>query len=61
MASKEWGEYEDPDKLARSDRGQRNPTPYEFPVGKPEAFVYATADDHETTTGGERQHKIGDV
>ena len=51
------GEYEDPDKLARSGRargrggGQENyesveyPVPYEFPVTKPAAPVYATADD----------------
>ena len=48
------GEYEDPDKLARSGRGGRTyePTeypgpalPYEFPVSKPEAPVYATADE----------------
>ena len=51
------GEYEDPDKLARS-AGRRQgdyeltetPAPYEFPVSKPEAPVYATAD--ETTTRG---------
>ena len=49
------GEYEDPDKLARSGGGGRTyePTeypgaalPYEFPVSKPEAApVYATADE----------------
>ena len=47
------GEYEDPDKLARSGRGGPGggnyeltgcPAPYEFPVSKPEAPVYATAD-----------------
>ena len=51
------GEYEDPDKLARSGRGgggggggnyepTGGPAPYEFPVSKPEAPVYATADDN---------------
>ena len=50
------GEYEDPDKLARSGRGGGGgggnyeptgcPAPYEFPVSKPEAPVYATADDN---------------
>ena len=49
----EGGEYEDPDKLARSGHGQRNPAPYEFPDSKPETPVYATAD--ETTTGGKTQ------
>ena len=58
------GEYEDPDKLAiaRSGRargggGDREnyestecPVPYEFPISKPEAPVYATADD--TTNSG---------
>ena len=49
------GEYEDPDKLklARSGRGGGGgnyetigcPAPYEFPDSKPEAPVYATADD----------------
>ena len=49
------GEYEDPDKLARSGRdggrggGNYKPTecpaPYEFPASKPEAPVYATAGD----------------
>ena len=49
------GEYEDPDKLARSGQdgggGGGNyetigyPAPYEFPDSKPEAPVYATADD----------------
>ena len=49
------GEYEDPDKLARSGRGGGGgrdnyestvyPAPYEFPASKPEAPVYATADD----------------
>ena len=51
------GEYEDPDKLARSGRSGRGgrdnyeftefPTPYEFPISKPEfeAPVYATAGD----------------
>ena len=48
------GEYEDPNKLARS-AGRRQgdyetPVPYDFPVSKPEAPVYATAD--ETTTRG---------
>jgi hypothetical protein len=47
-------EYEDPDNLARSGRdggGEANyeptgcPAPNEFPVSKPEAPVYATADD----------------
>ena len=50
-------EYEDPDKLARS-AGRRQgdyelteaPAPYEFPVNKPEAPMYATAD--ETTISG---------
>ena len=45
------GEYEDPDKLrARSGRGggegnyvqTQCPAPYEFPVSKPEAPVYAS-------------------
>ena len=44
------GEYEDPDKLTRSDRRQLQrkyvpmeyPSAYEFPVSKP---VYATADE----------------
>ena len=49
------GEYEDPDRLAgRSGGGSYEPTgqpaPYEFPVSKPEAPVYATAD--ESTTSG---------
>ena len=48
------GEYEDPDQLARSGRcgpsgGNYEPTgcpaPYESPVSKPDAPVYATADD----------------
>jgi hypothetical protein len=52
-------EYEDPDKLARSGRGGGDggnyeptgcPAPYEFPASKPEAPVYATADD--TTNSG---------
>ena len=50
-------EYEDPDKLARSASRRQGdyeltepPAPYEFPVSKPEAPVYATAD--ETTTRG---------
>ena len=47
------GEYEDPDKLARSGRGGPGggyyestgcPAPYESPVGKPDAAVYAIAD-----------------
>ena len=33
------GEYEDPDKLARSGRGGGN---YKFPISQPEAPVYAT-------------------
>ena len=54
------GEYEDPDKVAGSGRGMGGgggnyeptgcPAPYEFPVSKPEAPVYATADD--TTNSG---------
>ena len=43
------GENEDPDKLARSGRGDGGsyeptgcPAPYESPVSKPEAPVYAT-------------------
>ena len=53
------GEYEDPDKLqARSGQGggegnyvqTQCPAPYEFPISKPEAPVYATADD-KTNTG----------
>jgi hypothetical protein len=53
------GEYEDPDKLARSGRGGGGggnyeptgcPAPYEFPASKPEPPVYATADD--TTISG---------
>jgi hypothetical protein len=53
------GEYEDPDKLARSGRGGGGrgnheptgcPAPYEFPASNPEAPVYATADD--TTISG---------
>jgi hypothetical protein len=53
------GEYEDPDKLARSGRGGGDggnyesagcPAPNEFPASKPEAPVYATADD--TTISG---------
>ena len=49
------GEYEDPDKLARSGRGEPSggnyeptecPAPYEFPVSKPDAPVYATTDDY---------------
>ena len=46
-------EYEDPDKLARSERGGGGggenyeimgyPAPYEFPDSKAEAPVYATA------------------
>ena len=40
------GEYEDPDEMARSGRGWRNPEPYEFPVGKPETSVYATVDEN---------------
>ena len=49
------GEYEDPDKLARSGQGGGGgggnyetigcPVPYEFPDSKPEAPVYATADN----------------
>ena len=46
------GEYEDPDKLARSGQGGGNceptecPAHYEFPISKPEAPpVYATTDD----------------
>ena len=49
------GEYEDPDRLARPGQGgggncepTEHPVPYKFPVSKPEAPVYATAD--ETTT-----------
>ena len=46
-------EYEDPDKLVRSERGEGGgnyeqteyPAPYEFPVCKPGDPVYATADD----------------
>ena len=50
------GEYEDPDKLARSRRGGGSyeptgcPAPYEFPVSKPEAPLCATTDD--TTNSG---------
>ena len=51
------GEYEDPDKLAKSGQaggGNYEPTgcpaPCESPVSKPEAPVYATADD--TTISG---------
>ena len=51
------GNYEDPDKLARSGRadgGNYEPTgcpaPYESPGSNPEAPVYATAD--ETTNSG---------
>ena len=51
------GEYEDPDKLARSGwAGGGNyeptwcPTPYESSVSKPEVPVYATADDTTTVT-----------
>ena len=54
------GEYEDPDKLARSGRAGRGnyeptgcPVPYESPVSKPEAPLYATAD--ENTSSG-KQH-----
>ena len=50
------GEYEDPDRLARPGRsggGDYKPTgcqaPYEFPVSKPEAPVYATADESTTS------------
>ncbi len=47
------GEYEDPDKLAGSGQGGGSsyyepaecPAPYEFPASKPEAPVYATADE----------------
>jgi hypothetical protein len=48
------GEYEDPDKLARSGRRGGDggnyetigcPAPYEFPASKPETPVYATADN----------------
>ena len=46
------GEYENPDKLARSGQGEGNyeptecPAHYEFPVSEPEVPpVYATADD----------------
>ena len=45
----ESGEYENPNKLARSgqDGGNYEPTEcpalYKFPVSKPEAPVYATA------------------
>ena len=52
-------EYEDPDRLARPGLGgggyepTEHPDPYEFPVSKPEAPVYATAD--ETTTSGKTQ------
>ena len=51
------GEYEDPDRLARSGQGgggnyepTERPAPYKSPVSKPEAPVYATAD--ESTTSG---------
>jgi hypothetical protein len=47
------GEYEDPDKLARSGQGEGDggnsyepigfPAPYELPASQPEAPVYATA------------------
>ena len=54
------GEYEDPDKLARSGRaggGNYEPTGcpshYESTVSKPEAPVYATAND---TTNSGKQH-----
>ena len=54
------GEYEDPDRLARSGQGggenyepTGGPVPYEFPISKPEAPMYATAD--ETTTSGKTQ------
>ena len=56
------GEYEDPDKVAGSGRGVGGgggnyeptgyPAPYEFPVSKPEAPVYATADDTTNSTSG---------
>ena len=57
------GEYEDADKLTRSGRGGggggggtyetiRCPSPYGFPVSKPEAPLYATADD--TTNSGKK-------
>ena len=53
-------EYEDPDRLARPGQGgggncepTGRPAPYEFPVSKPEAPVYATAD--ETITSGKTQ------
>ena len=52
------GEYEDPDKLARSGRaggGNYEPTGcpahYESTVSKPEAPVYATADDTTNKLG----------
>ena len=43
-------EYENPENLARSGRDGGNyeptecPAPYKFPISKPEALVYATAD-----------------
>ena len=50
------GEYEDLDKLARSGRagGEKYeptgcPAHYESPVSKPEAPLYATADDITTS------------
>ena len=56
----EGEEYEDPDRLARPGQGgggncepRGRPAPYEFPVSKLEAPVYATAD--ESTTSGKTQ------
>ena len=53
-------EYENPDRPARlGQSGGWNyeptglPAPYEFPVSKPEAPVYATADD--STASGKTQ------
>ena len=58
------GEYENPDKLARSGRhgggnyeptGRRAPYDSELPVSKSEAPVYATADEATTTGPGKIQ------